>query len=168
VSKQLLSEIEEYCKLNNVDVEELVNKMLQQGFTIEKFGSTPDGMEREPIIKEVEKIVEVEVIKEVPVEVIKEITVEKEVYISDDTKIGELLEEIKNLKDGHDLEIDKLNNNVKRQSETVMFLNKTIEEKDNMIKAKDEFINRIQNPPKRNDIYRDGKNGSWGSNLLDE
>lgn len=42
IKDKLLSEIKQYCELNNIeDVEGLVNKMLKQGFTIEKFGETP-------------------------------------------------------------------------------------------------------------------------------
>lgn len=42
IDKFLLKEIEDYCKANNiVDVTNLINKMLKQGFTIEKFGFTP-------------------------------------------------------------------------------------------------------------------------------
>lgn len=42
IDKYLLKEIEDYCKANNItDISKLVNKMLKQGFTIEKFGFIP-------------------------------------------------------------------------------------------------------------------------------
>jgi len=44
IREKLLDEIKQYCKLNNIDdVESLINKMLQQGFTIEKFGEKPNA-----------------------------------------------------------------------------------------------------------------------------
>lgn len=47
IKETLLKEIQEYCKINNIqDVEGLINKMLQQGFTIEKFGNKPQFSEK--------------------------------------------------------------------------------------------------------------------------
>ena len=57
IREKLLAEIEAYCKLNEIeDVELLVNKMLLQGFTIEKFGLTPPGFkpQEEIVIKNVD------------------------------------------------------------------------------------------------------------------
>lgn len=114
ISKKLKSEIEEYCKLNNIkDVEKFISKNIEVGFNIEKYGNSPFVQEivvekEVPVetIKEIviEKEIPVEVIKEVvkevPVEkeVIKEIIVEKEVYISDDEKITDLVAQIESLK----------------------------------------------------------------------
>ena len=81
VNKELLEEIEEYCKLNKLDVKKTLNKALRGGFTILKFGSTPMSAKNE--------IKTVEVIK----------TVEKVVKVSDDTKTNELLNEITLLKE---------------------------------------------------------------------
>lgn len=51
INDKLLKEIKEYCKLNGIeDVEGLVNKMLKQGFTIEKYGEVP-----KPALKPEEK-----------------------------------------------------------------------------------------------------------------
>lgn len=41
--KELLNEIEQYCKINNhSDIDSFILKMVRQGFTIEKFGATPN------------------------------------------------------------------------------------------------------------------------------
>ena len=70
--KEIKNEIWEYCRTNNItNVDEFITNMVSRGFTSEKFGAVP--WEKPPEIKEVEKIVEKEVIKEVPVEVIKEV-----------------------------------------------------------------------------------------------
>ena len=42
IDDKLLSEITEYCKYNDIsDIEKEVNKMLQKGFNIEKYGYSP-------------------------------------------------------------------------------------------------------------------------------
>lgn len=42
INNKLLKEIEEYCKINDIeDVNALIDKMLRQGFTIEKHGTEP-------------------------------------------------------------------------------------------------------------------------------
>lgn len=42
IDSKLLNDIEKYCKLNEIeDVKSLINKMLQRGFTIEKYGELP-------------------------------------------------------------------------------------------------------------------------------
>ena len=99
-------EVELFCKLNNITVDELIKKSFKTGYNIEKYGlvGKMGGIEEKrveievirekrveipvEVIKEVEKIVEVpvdrivEVVKEVPVdrvvikEVVKEVPVE--------------------------------------------------------------------------------------------
>ena len=98
-----------YCELNKFNVDEIVKKSYLEGFAIEKYGllGNTGGVQ--------EKQVEIEVIREkrveIPVEVIKEVIVEKEVvkeipvekivtkteYITDDTKVNELIQKIKEL-----------------------------------------------------------------------
>ena len=72
IPNDLHNEIWDYCRANNItNIDEFTLKLLKQGFTSEKFGSTP-------MIKtiEVEKIVEVQVEKivekiiEVPVNMV--------------------------------------------------------------------------------------------------
>ena len=108
-------EVELFCKLNNITIDELIKKSFKTGYNIEKYGLVGNTggiqekwVEKEVIqekwveipvevIKEVEKIVEVPVdrvvIKEVPVEVV----VTKTEYISDDSKLNELLLNIQQL-----------------------------------------------------------------------
>ena len=80
-------EIVEYCRVNEIpDISKFINKILLQGYTIEKFGVSPYKT------TEVEKIVEREVIKEV--------------YITDDEEVKKLSELNSKLK----LEVEKLKN----------------------------------------------------------
>jgi len=82
IPKKLKDEIWDYCRSNDISgIDDFIQKMVKQGFNIEKYGTSPFNINKEPeviekeIIKEVEKIVEKRV--EVPVEVIKEVEVEK-------------------------------------------------------------------------------------------
>ena len=96
------NEFLKYCEINNIiDPEKLAKEIFQKGFSIIKYGETPNGLKgqntiiEKEIIKEVivekfvdrivEKPIEIikEVIKEVPVEVIKEVPFE----IKGDTQI---------------------------------------------------------------------------------
>jgi hypothetical protein len=81
IDKNILREVIEYCKINNIDnTNEFLNKLVRMGFNFEKYGSTPISNSE----KIIEKIVEKEVVKEVPVEVIKEVVVEKLVTTNND------------------------------------------------------------------------------------
>ena len=93
------NEFIQYCELNKiVNIEKLAKETFNRGFSLLKYGETPNGNRTKEIVEvqkevikeikvEVEKIVEVpievirevikEVIVEVPVEVIKEVIVEK-------------------------------------------------------------------------------------------
>ena len=82
IPRKLKDEIWEYCRLNDItDIDAFILNSTQQGFNIEKYGTTPFKIGGEPEIveKEVVKVVtattEVEIIKEVPIEieVIKEV-----------------------------------------------------------------------------------------------
>jgi len=67
ISKELNTEIWDYCRINNItNIDEFINKLVKQGFTIEKFGATPTVKEKiveriveVPVEKIVERIVEV-------------------------------------------------------------------------------------------------------------
>jgi len=117
-------DIQSYCKTNNIeDVEKFVKECFRQGFDVKKYGllgdensSKPIEVQEKEVIREIRVEVPVEVIKEVIiekpvevikeikvpieklVEVIKEIPVEKIVtkteYITDDTKVNELIQKI--------------------------------------------------------------------------
>jgi len=116
-------EVELFCKLNNITIDELIKKSFKTGYNIEKYGLVgKTGGEQEKrveievirekrveipveVIKEVERIVEVpvdrivEVVKEVPVDrvIIKEVPVEKIVTIYDNSNENELLGKIEQL-----------------------------------------------------------------------
>jgi hypothetical protein len=95
--QQLKNEIWDYCRLNNItNIDEFTVKLVKQGFTVEKFGSTPSIAEK-IVEKIVEKVVEVPVEVEKVVEKIVEVTVEKEVYITDDSHTKKLTDEIERL-----------------------------------------------------------------------
>ena len=100
ISKQLKDEIWDYCRANNItNIDEFTMKILRQGFTVEKFGATPQTIE-----KVVEKIVEVPVEKivEKTIEVKVEVPVEKEIYLTDDSKVDELIAKVKELETERD------------------------------------------------------------------
>lgn len=88
INDKLLREIEEYSKLNDLNIEDTLNESLRQGFTILQYGMGPNKPQIKEIVKEVpvEKIVEKRV--EVPVEKIVEkrveVPVEKSVNINVD------------------------------------------------------------------------------------
>lgn len=100
IPKQLNNEIWEYCRANNItNIDEFIIKLIKQGFTIEKFGSTPT-------IKtvEVEKIVEK--IIEVPTNIVDS-------EISE--KYNALLREFENLKKAFDIEKNNRKNDLYRE-----------------------------------------------------
>ena len=143
-------EVELFCKLNNITIDDLINKSFKTGYNIEKYGLVgkmggiqEKWVEKEVIqekwveipvevIKEVEKIVEV--IKEVPVdrvvikEVIKEVPVETIVtkieYISDKTSENELYEKIVQLESEKKIFSTKIE---ELESEIVVFSTKMTE-----------------------------------------
>ena len=98
ISKQLKDEIWDYCRVNNItNIDEFTMRILKQGFTVEKFGATPQVIEKRvevPVEKIVEKFVEKVVEVEVPVE--------KEVYITDNSQVKDLSEKIKKLEEERD------------------------------------------------------------------
>jgi CBS domain-containing protein len=135
INDNLLVEIKQYCDSNGIeDVDGLVNKMLTRGFSIEKFGETPNKPSKEP--KVVEKVVEK--IVEKPVEVIKEVEVEKIVKVSDDAKVEEVIEEMNKRDDEHKELINTFKDNRKTQTQQIMRLNK---EKDLM---REDFETKIK------------------------
>lgn len=61
IPKILKDEIWDFCRVNNIpNIDEFVIKLVKQGFTIEKYGATPETRVKEKIV---EKIVEVPVEK---------------------------------------------------------------------------------------------------------
>lgn len=154
--KNLKDEIKEYCRVNNITgVDDFMVNMIKQGFTSEKFGSTPWTKEAE--VKEVEKIVtkeiKVEVIKEVPVEVIKE------VYITDDEKTNDLSNELNKIKDILK-KITEENLDITNKLSILKCENKDLKEQVELEKSKPK-------QQEEKDIYDDDKKGFFGSNLSD-
>ena len=147
IPKKIRLDIEKFCKLNKIkDVDKFIIKTLETGFNVEKYGNAPWKTEVE---------------KEVPVEIIKEVEVIKEIFVTDDEKVNELVEKLNELND------------------KILETDKTIEEKNKIIKTLGEKLtkskkqiknlenNNTKEPPP-DDFYddNDGKGGWWGSNLL--
>jgi hypothetical protein len=125
IPKDLKDEIWEYCRLNDItDLNAFMVKMLRQGYNSEKYGPTPflpnqkqpEIIEKE-VIREVEVIKEIEKIVEIPVEKIVEVV--KEVYVSNDEIVKNLLDEFEIERVGYlktqnekDVEIETLNRNI--------------------------------------------------------
>ena len=98
IPKELNNEIWDYCRVNNItNIDEFTLKLLKQGFTIEKYGSTPMVTTKEKIV---EKIVEV------PVEKIVEKIVEVPVTMVDD-EISENLKKYIKLYEDTQIELTK-------------------------------------------------------------
>jgi hypothetical protein len=172
LSKKLLDEIWDYCRLNKItDVDGFIEKMVQQGYTVEKYGATPS---ERVVEKEVEKIVQVEKIVEKPVEIIKEVEkiVEKEVYITDDEATKELTEKIEGLNQQiRQLEKDK-ETLVEAEKIQVKIVFKVSKERNALREDVERLTQELEAEkakPKveeKKDIYGDeGKQGFFGSNI---
>ena len=211
LNDKIVQTVSAYCSANNIEnVDDFVYKCFKQGFDIEKYGFLgktlnegekdlkTGGIEEKQVIKEVivEKRVEVpvEVIKEIPVEkvviqeVIKEVpidrVIEKEIYITDDTQVNELLLKIQQLEQEistKTTEIDTIrqefstktqemeNNFQNTYNDKLQMLQQTIanlnvEIRDLKIKNK-ELENKILNQPKIDNQMNARFHG--GSNLND-
>ena len=100
IPKKVKEEIWDYCRLNDIpNIDDFILKMVSQGFTVEKYGAAPTAKER-IVEKIVEKIIEVKVDK--IVEKIVQVPVEKEVYITDNTEIKTLADQITKLETDRD------------------------------------------------------------------
>ena len=78
IPKELNNEIWDYCRANNITaIDDFTVRLIKQGFTVEKYGATPQAKEK-IIEKTIEKIIEVPVEKivekivEVPIQMIDE------------------------------------------------------------------------------------------------
>jgi len=178
--KNIKDEIWEYCRVNDIsNIDEFIVKMVRQGFTSEKFGATPWDKPAEIKEVEVEKIVEKEVIKEVPVEVVREVEkiVEKEVFVTDDEVVNKLQEELDKtkviLKDTiNDFDEERIAHSkiLKEKDEEItklLVINKEQEEKVNNLIEELEAEKAKPKQEEDNDIYGEGKQGFFGSNISD-
>jgi hypothetical protein len=185
IPKKLKDEIWEYCRVNDIsNIEDFIIKMIRQGYTVEKFGSTPFGSGE---VKEVEKVVEVvkevtvekivEVLKEIPVEKI----IEKEIYITDDEQVEELTAKIFQLEQkisGDEKKFSTIkgemeNNFQHEKDEVIKDHNRKISDLSDKISQLEEDTLKLnedlEKEKKKNnkDIYDDERKGGWfGSNLL--
>lgn len=187
IPKKLKDEIWEYCRLNDItDIDAFTLKSAQQGFNIEKYGTTPFkiGGEPEVIEKEVIKVItattEVEIIKEVQLPpIIKEVIVEviKEVTVTDNELVGKLNFDKKELNQKIvDLlkHIDELNVNLKEEKTEVSNLMKSdggvIKKLNQKIKNLEIEIelekNRNYKPPKKEKPEDDGKHKPRFGNVI--
>ena len=116
LTQKEIKDIQQFCNLNKIeDIPTFLRDCTWKGYEIEKFGllGKTGGIQEKrveievirekrveipvEVIKEVVKVEYVEVPVEKIVEVIKEIPVEKEVYITDDKQVNELLLKIQQL-----------------------------------------------------------------------
>jgi hypothetical protein len=199
-SKEIMQTVSAFCEDENIkDIDNFMYLCFKQGFDIKRYGLLGKtlnvgekdlkigGEQEKQVIKEVivEKRVEipVEVIKEVEkiVEVIKEVpierVVEKEVYITDNTQVNELLLKIQELENGMSkkneelyelrqiLDISKQNDGgdkVKLLQETIANLNTEIRSLKKQIK---ELENKTFQQPQSGEYVKARFHGS--SNLND-
>ena len=199
-SKEIMQTVFAFCEDENIkDIDNFMYLCFKQGFDIKRYGLLGKtlnvgekdlkigGEQEKQVIKEVivEKRVEipVEVIKEVEkiVEVIKEVpierVVEKEVYITDNTQVNELLLKIQQLENGMSkkneelyelrqiLDISKQNDGgdkVKLLQETIANLNTEIRSLKKQIK---ELENKTFQQPQSGEYVKARFHGS--SNLND-
>jgi hypothetical protein len=113
IPKELNNEIWDYCRANNITgIDDFIIKLVKQGFTVEKFGATPQTRE-----KIIEKIVEK--IKEVPVEKIVEKIVEVPKLIENNEMAEDLRVKI--------LEAEEINTKLNQANEKINSLTKELE-----------------------------------------
>jgi len=93
-------DLNSFITLNKIEDENKFNKKCwKQGFDIEKYGLlVPTDNVKEKIVEvekiievPVERVVEVEVVKEIIKEVVVDKIIEKEIFITDDQKVNELI-----------------------------------------------------------------------------
>lgn len=104
IPSKIQDEIWDYCRANKItNIDEFTVTLIRQGFTVEKFGATPNVIEKivEKIV-EVEKLIEVEKIVEI------EKVVEKKVMISDNKANNKLTDEITRLTKLDESNVEKL------------------------------------------------------------
>jgi hypothetical protein len=117
IPKELNNEIWDYCRVNNITgIDDFIVKLIKQGFTVEKFGATPQSRE-----KIIEKIVQKTI--EVPVEKIIEKIVEVPKLIENNEMVEELRLKI--------LESEDLTTKLNQANEKINSLTKELETEKN-------------------------------------
>ena len=116
LTQKEIKDIQQFCNLNKIeDIPTFLRDCTWKGYEIEKFGllGKTGGIQEKrveievirekrveipvEVIKEVVKVEYIEVPVEKIVEIIKEVPIEKEVYITDDKQVNELLLKIQQL-----------------------------------------------------------------------
>jgi hypothetical protein len=127
-------DLQSYCKLNNLNEDNVIKSSYLQGYGIEKYGLLSEGAK--VVEKEVEKIVEKRV--EIPVEVIKEVVkIEYLEVIKEVEKIVEVPVEVM-------VEKEQDNTKLKALEQTLHKLKSENIDKDKKIKELEQTINNIQ------------------------
>tara|TARA_R110000803_G_scaffold74903_3_gene139050 strand:+ start:37828 stop:38388 length:561 start_codon:yes stop_codon:yes gene_type:complete len=176
LTKKLKDEIWEYCRLNDIpNINEFVIKMVTNGFTSEKYGSTPWEKPIEVKEVQVEVIKEVEVTVDKIVEVIKEVIVEKEVFVTDNeankilqNELTEVKETLKSSISDFEIATDIRLSQLNILDEKLDEFRRDLDEKDKELDNLREELEVEKNKPKQedDDIYG-GKKGYFGSNTSD-
>ena len=145
VNKELYSEIEDYCALNELDIPKTLNEALRSGFTILKFGMGPNTG------RIIEKPVEVikEVIKEVPVDRIVEVEKIVERIVEIEVPVDKIIEKNININvDGHKVNymdyIEELNNNISKLEIELKRITKELKDSKNDIESLTKTKTKLQ------------------------
>lgn len=173
----------QYCKLNDLDIQNIINKSFIGGFNIERYGLLNNGSQEvieveKVVIKEIEKpievIKEVEVIREVekPVEIIKEVEVIKEVekpieIIKEIEIVKEVpVEKIKYITDDNKtneliLEIERLKNELdlikKQKPKEIEIIKEVVVDSDPKLKSKLDALQKTIQSLRKDNIDKDNK-----------
>jgi len=171
IKDKLVEEIKEYCQLNGIeDVDRFVNKIVNKGFTLEKFGElkpkakteeekaeeigddyNPTEEKEEKVEEEVEEVVQQEEVVEVPKPV-------KKVRVSPHAK---------KLIDKYDLDQELIEGTGKNGGITKKDVEKYLSENGIQKEQGNVVIKETIRQVKTKDIYDEDDVAQYGSNLLD-
>ena len=167
IKDKLVEEIKEYCELNGIDdVEKFVNKIVNKGFTLEKFGELKPKAKteeekaeeigddynptEEKVEEQVEEVVQQEVVEEEPKPV-------KKVRVSPHAK--KLINE-------HDLDVEMIEGTGKNGGITKKDVEKYLEENGIEKEVGNVIIKETIREVKTKDIYDEDDIGFYGSNTM--
>ena len=169
IREKLVEEIKEYCQLNGIeDVERFINKIINKGFTLEKFGELKSKAKteeekaeeigddynptEEKTEEQVEEVVQQEVVEEVPKPV-------KKVRVSPHAK--KLIEK-------YNLDRELIEGTGKGGGITKKDVEKYLEENGIQKEVGNVVIRETIREIKSKDIYDEDDIAQYGSNLLDK
>lgn len=152
-------DLNSFVTLNKIEDENKFNKKCwKQGFDIEKYGLlVPTDNVKEKIV-EVEKIIEVPVDRVVEIEVVKEIIkevvvdkiIEKEIFITDDQKVNELILKLEIAEN----EIQKFSNKITELS-SIQPVEKIVEVPVEIVVEKVIEVNNTEESQKKQQMLQD-------------